>query len=1142
MAITINVNGVTSGGGTQGSSAPQSAGYSRPDFSNYTAVDKSQPKDILPSSDRLAGDIVNEMQQRGISFVPGTANYDNVLDTLKGQQRESLLGSVDKRYNDRMSDIDVRRDSLMAEIQSRIEESRKAELEATSDPDEIKKINEKYDKLFDAEEKDASSFFQKEYDAEEKRHKDELVEIEKRLADAVEKLVNNTQGQSQQGTATPQPTPQGTQGNAQGGSQGTTQAQGGGTAQSAAQTQRGNAFDNLLDDLDNAHGVSPDALNQQNAGTATPQPTPQGTQGNAQGGSQGTTQAQGGVGAPVQPSTQHANDGNGQGSQGSQSQTQQGQGAGGNGSQGQGQNQNQGQQGSQQQNTGQQTQGQNGGQNTPPPPNNPPFIPYSRPDFEQYKPNASTPGGAVMPTTDRLVGDIRAEITRRGVMLIPGTQNFNTMMNTLQQQQRSNLMGQIDNQRDARLQDIDKRADSLMDEIKTRVDISRASELAGSDPLLSKSINDRWDKKLERERTAAGAMFEREEAAVNAETDQQRAEAEQNLTEAIQRLTEELSQGNKDSYLNQLRDKYKEQIWMRDNAATEDEVREHSREAAKIQERMQRAMSGSALSPFALRGAGAAASALMMGAHGLSTYLRQSDDMAWNLGIEQAGSVLSGNAFNAIRQRNAREIAMNEGIGQTVGGVVGGGLGFLGGAYLGGQIGAAGGPWGAIAGAVLGAIGGALGAWGGQQVAYYGWNRPKLRENAQVNAADLWRQEEQRMLQFNDLAMLTRGNVTNVDAVRNWYMMGATRDYLSNSQNQNTVNTEVPGAVQGKWSTAPTTNAFDEYSDFNLYDLGYTAPEFAQKAAQRIKQRGFADHLSVNRALYSEALERIFSMNSGTLGQLSGYDRFWRKETIDGKRMLVRNDANQDFSNLAVTLAEMGTTGMQQGAWARSDEFAGYMSQLQGSQRSTFLTVDNARAGRQVATGQKMFGDKFGAEAMQGIQAVNNQVQNPGGGFAKTLLYDVIQELYPETRGDLRKIKMAQYNHEKQNRIQKEYAKRIASIYGGPDTTTGFLAFQDIYGIQNPNILNPIAKQMVSGGGLEAVNLKKADQDELVSPISKGGYTPDVTKKLNVEADSQMRDMLKYSEAMVNISARLLRVIQEDTNKTLKEAVENLKK
>ena len=217
------------------------------------------------------------------------------------------------------------------------------------------------------------------------------------------------------------------------------------------------------------------------------------------------------------------------------------------------------------------------------------------------------------------------------------------------------------------------------------------------------------------------------------------------------------------------------------------------------------------------------------------------------------------------------------------------------------------------------------------------------------------------------------------------------------------------------------------------------------------------------------------------------------------------------------------------------------MSQLQGSQRSTFLTVDNARAGRQVATGQRMFGDKFGAEAMQGIQAVNNQVQNPGGGFAKTLLYDVIQELYPDTRGDLRKIKMAQYDPDKQNKIQKEYAKRIASIYGGPETTSGFLAFQEIYGIQNPNILNPIAKQMVSGGGLEAVGLKHADQDELVAPISKGGYTPEVTKKLNVSADEQIRDMLKYSQKMVDISAELLRIIKEDTNKTLKEAVDKLK-
>ena len=72
------------------------------------------------------------------------------------------------------------------------------------------------------------------------------------------------------------------------------------------------------------------------------------------------------------------------------------------------------------------------------------------------------------------------------------------------------------------------------------------------------------------------------------------------------------------------------------------------------------------------------------------------------------------------------------------------------------------------------------------------------------------------------------------------------------------------------------------------------------------------------------------------------------------------------------------------------------------------------------------------------------------------------------------------------------------------------------------------------------ISLKKADQDKIVKPISDGGYTPDVTKKLNVAADNAMRDMLKYSEKMVEISDELLRVIKEDTNKTLKEAVDKL--
>lgn len=285
---------------------------------------------------------------------------------------------------------------------------------------------------------------------------------------------------------------------------------------------------------------------------------------------------------------------------------------------------------------------------------------------------------------------------------------------------------------------------------------------------------------------------------------------------------------------------------------------------------------------------------------------------------------------------------------------------------------------------------------------------------------------------------------------------------------------------------------------------------------------------SIENALYADALERIFSLSNGALGTLSQYDRFGR------------NNANQDFADLAGTLDRLGTTGMRQGAWARSDEFLGYMTQLGQSQRSTFLTVDNARSARQVATGQAMFGDKFGAEAMRGIEAVNNQVQNPGGGYAKTMLYDVIQELYPDTRGDIRKIREAQYDPSKQNAIQKAFAQRVQEMYGGADTTSGFLAFEEIYGINNPNVLNPIVKQMTEGGGLEATKLSKANQEELVKPISQGDYTPQVTKELHKTADAQMAELLNYEKDLVQISQDLLKIIRQDIKETLKEAVNKL--
>ncbi len=741
---------------------------------------------------------------------------------------------------------------------------------------------------------------------------------------------------------------------------------------------------------------------------------------------------------------------------------------------------------------------------------------YERPDFQQYAYNQAGTTNTPLPTSDTMVQDIRREMTTRGIVLVPGTNNFSTMMNTLKQQQRSNVMGQIESDYQSRLTSIDLNKDAYINEITSRLEDSRSKELAGVTSKQGRDrINKTYDELLESEYKKADRLFAGQYSDAAVERGQRISDVEQRLTEAIQRLTEEMSQGNANSYLGQLRDKYKEAVWRRDNAETEEGVREASREAAKIQERIQRAMNGG-ISPTAMKYMSAAGTAITVLGNAALQSTMLSDQQTWGLGLEQASSVLSGNAFQAIRQRNAYENQQTT-IWSSAGGAA---AGAISGALIGSLV-----P--GLGTLIGGIIGGLLGGLGGNAVAY-GLNRERLREDKRVQAADLWRQEEQRMLAYNDLVMLTRGSNNDIGGVRNWYIAqssDAARSKLQVEGRENTLSINARAFTPGA-TDLDKANGVRGY--LTAYDLGYTAPEFAQKAAQRIKQRGFVNDDSIQNALYADALERVFSMNAGSLGALSAYDRFG-------------NNANQDFSNLAKTLANLGTTGMSEGGWARSDEFAGYMTQLQSAQRGTFLTVDNARAGRQIATGQAVFGDKFGNEAMQGIQQINNQVQNPGQGFIRTLLYDVIQELYPYTRGDLRKIKMAQFDPTKQNEIQTALAKRVAAIYGSPDTTTGFLAFQEIYGINNPNVLNPLAKQMLSGG-LEARGLDRASQAELVQPMNSAGYTPEITKNLNIAADNVMSELLGYQESMVQISNRLLEILRDDTNQTLREAVAALKK
>ena len=138
-------------------------------------------------------------------------------------------------------------------------------------------------------------------------------------------------------------------------------------------------------------------------------------------------------------------------------------------------------------------QGGSGGSGNIPPQtlsNNPPIPPSNN--------NPSNPTGSssnTMPSNDRLVEDIRREIQQRGVMLVPGTTNFTTLINQIRQQQAQNIStGITDKYSDIRKK-IGLRKDEELTGMRAEISDKREQELLGViDPSFRKSIERKWER------------------------------------------------------------------------------------------------------------------------------------------------------------------------------------------------------------------------------------------------------------------------------------------------------------------------------------------------------------------------------------------------------------------------------------------------------------------------------------------------------------------------------------------------------------------------------------------------------------------------------------------------------------------------
>ena len=709
---------------------------------------------------------------------------------------------------------------------------------------------------------------------------------------------------------------------------------------------------------------------------------------------------------------------------------------------------------------------------TPTPPVNPPQTPVVPPERELQFNNGHyefmNKSGGTQPTTlnDRMTQDIRREMMSRGVMFVPGSTNYNQLMSAVVNQRKSTALQEIDDTRVERIT-----ATQQEYENKRKVEFDKLEEQrkkalgSATTPEEIDSINSFFDRRKQKLEDRLLIGEGKEYAKINQETDEQRAKIEQDLTKAANEILQEMRQGNKNSYIGGLREKYREAIWRRDNAETEEESQAAAAEAAAIQRRM-----GKATSPINRY-------AQLFGVVGgvnqfVNTIGRGVDAWRQNslMQIGEINSAANGDAFGAMQQdlerRRMNSSAWGMGIGTIAGGVLGGLLAAFGSAGIGTGAGIGGGM--------------AVGGTAGTIIANTIFNWTNAQEEREIKLGQMWQQQEQRIQQYNDISLAYR---------RNKDLSSRREDWM--------------------YELTPVNVNRKSGDNVNYYDLGYTGSQFSTIMAQRVKQRGYISSTSdwdlENYIAKQVALERAYNMSEGSIAQLSAYDRYG-------------NNANQDMANLIASLNNSKVLGMSGGQTLRANEFLGYQTQLMEMQKG-WMDAPNANyATRLLLAGQAAFGNNFDSRAISEIGQIENTVTHPKEDYSKALLYDVIQEIMPETKGNLLAIRQAQYSDDPnvRMRIQQAMAKRIQQVYGGLNTTSGYLAASHYYGIEDPVRLRKLIGQYESG--LPTVTEGDVQSDANVLK----GYTSPVSKSMLEYQDNTVLEISNQLGRLEDIGNKLL--------------------
>lgn len=307
----------------------------------------------------------------------------------------------------------------------------------------------------------------------------------------------------------------------------------------------------------------------------------------------------------------------------------------------------------------------------------------------------------------------------------------------------------------------------------------------------------------------------------------------------------------------------------------------------------------------------------------------------------------------------------------------------------------------------------------------------------------LFTQEAQKSDQMAGLAALIRGNGSIEDTRQRMY-------------------TEL-------WDYSPYGEGMA-----SIYDMGLSVPEFAQAAERRIKQRGTSQD-GVTEAYFQEALERVFSLSNGSLGEAGRFDRYG-------------TNATDAISNLVSRLSSISGSGVSYGNYARVQEYLTMQQDLMSNNMRFQDKPSYGAVNRDIAAFAQLQNYTVDSRTSGDIKSVQNTLINPQGDRAKAILYSTVEELFPETRGRTDLINRYLHDPQKQGVISRANMQKIENMYGGTDTTMGYWAFNSyLQDIESPERRDAIVNGITKGEAGQTIS-----RSEWFQGSNKEGYAADV--------------------------------------------------